>query len=614
MCGIAGFLEFSRDARPHEERTDILRRMGRQLARRGPDDEQIVCDDMLSLVFRRLSIMAVADGAQPIWNEDRTALVAVNGEIYNHRELRRNLQARHTFRTGSDCEVVLHLYEDLGVEAFARLDGIFSACIWDQRLRTLVLARDPLGVKPMFFSLGTTHLLFGSELKALRAHPLCSRELEWDDLHLGGPRDRFYCPDYLSRLPSYVKGVEVLPGGHYLTLRNGRCSGPIAYWRAEDSHLDVPHRVDELCERYAELLEGAVGRQLMSEVPVGAFLSGGLDSCAMVAVARRQGARIHCFNIVEESVERAGDARAAAELAELLQLEFSQIHFRDDHFRLTHTPGLSELEYFVWMLDTPFPDPEIFFKHEAHRYVKTVRPDIKVMLLGQGADEFAGGYSNSHAVSHASWDHYLSSQRRALFAQPYQASLDGCRLGDRLPVSYRAIMRRFCQSLQRYNLWHEDRTSASQGIESRVPFLDRGLVEFLWSIPEELHSTLFWDKEIERRAAARWLPERLCRRPKVPFLEGPDSSSLVRMFGTLFRNAWPDFLEKYVAVPDGLFGSKELAELAKRAPVDPAALDGLFRLMALAIFERLGRGGGQDDFAGIMTPPSFMRADSGERL
>lgn len=588
----------------------ILERMGLQLARRGPDDEKRYCDDALSLVFRRLSIVDVDKGSQPLWNEDCTVLVAVNGEIYNHRDLRAGLKDEHVFRTDSDCEIVVHLYEELGVEAFSRFNGIFAICIWDLRERKLVLARDHLGVKPMFFSDGPDRFLFASEIKALRAHPKCSTELNWDDLHLGGPRDGMHDPRYSLRLPSYVKGIDILPGGHYLTVQDGRRSGPRAYWRMEDARVDVPNDAAALCERYADLLEDAVRIQLMSDVPVGLFLSGGLDSCTIAAIAKRYLPGIRCLNIVEETVEASGDAEAARDLAAHLDLSFSQVRFQADHFLARQPLGLAELEYFVWMLDTPFLDPEIFFKHEAHRFLKTERPDLKVVLLGQGADEFAGGYSNSYATPQASWDHYLRTQRIAAFPAPYRDWIDRDRLRDRNAMTYRSIMRNFTCSLQRYNLWHEDRTSASQGVESRVPFLDRRLVEFQWSIPESFHAELFWDKEIVRKAASRWLPERFCRRRKVPFFQGTDMSSVTQMFFVLFRNAWPSFIEKYVDVPDGLFDKKAIVQLAGNASSDPTALINLFRVMALAIFERQGVPMAPDHYPGFMTPPSPLTVAS----
>jgi asparagine synthase (glutamine-hydrolysing) len=193
VCGFAGFLDTSAPAKL-EERTAILHRMGAQLARRGPDDQQIFCDDVFALVFRRLSVVDINTGTQPIWNEDGSVMAAVNGEIYNHRELRDGLRQRHTFRSRSDCEIVLHLFEDFGVDAFARLNGIFAVCIWERLTRKLILARDHLGVKPMFYSVRNTHLLFGSELKALRVHPKCSSELEWDDFHRGGPLEFMHSP------------------------------------------------------------------------------------------------------------------------------------------------------------------------------------------------------------------------------------------------------------------------------------------------------------------------------------------------------------------------------------------------------------------------------------
>ncbi|MFZ5637355.1 MAG: asparagine synthase (glutamine-hydrolyzing) [Pseudomonadota bacterium] len=604
MCGIAGFLDAKGATRAEPERIGILQRMGRQLARRGPDDESLYCDDALSLAFRRLSIVDVDNGRQPFRNADGTLLAVVNGEIYNHRELREGLKREHRFRTRSDCEIVLHLYEELGVEAFSRLNGIFAACIWDVRERRLVLARDHLGVKPMFFSDGPDGFLFASEIKALRAHPGCSTEPGWDDFHLGGPRDGMHDPRYALRLPTYVENVDTLPGGHYMTVQDGRRSGPTPYWRIEDARVDVPGRASAICERYADLLEDAVRMQLMSDVPLGVFLSGGLDSCAIAAIASRHRPDIHCLNIVEETVEASGDAAAARELAAHLGLRLSQVRFRADHFLARQPLGLAELEYFVWMLDMPFLDPEIFFKHEAHRFLKTDDPELKVVLLGQGADEFAGGYSNSYADPQPSWDRYLRMQRMAGFASPYRDWMSVDRLRERDLPSYRTVMRTFVGSLQRYNLWHEDRTSASQGVESRVPFLDRRLVEFLWSIPEPFHRELFWDKEIVRRAAARWVPEPLCRRRKVPFFQGRDMSSVTTMFFVLFRNAWPAFVEKYIDAPDNQFDGQALSRLAERAASDPAALIALFRAMALAIFSRQGRDAGRDHYPDFMTPPS----------
>jgi asparagine synthase (glutamine-hydrolysing) len=604
MCGIAGFFDRRPTRLAEPERIDLLRRMGLQLARRGPDEESVYCDETLSLVFRRLSIVDIEHGRQPFLNEDGTLLAVVNGEIYNHRELRSGLGERRRFRTGSDCEVVLHLYEEYGTDAFSRLNGIFAVCIWDLRDGSLVLARDHLGVKPMFYSDGPGAFLFGSEIKALRVHPDCSAEPGWDDFHLGGPRDGMHDPRYAHRMPSYVENVDVLPGGHYLTVRDGRCSGPRAFWRIEDAQVDVPGTASALCERYADLLEDAVRIQLMSDVPVGLFLSGGLDSCTIAAIARRHLPDIHCLNIVEETVEASGDAAAARGLATHLGLRFSSVRFRADHFLARQTLGLAELEYFVWMLDMPFLDPEIFFKHEAHRFLKTERPELKVVLLGQGADEFAGGYSNSYADPQSSWEGYLRRQRLAGFASPYRDWIDPQRLQPSELPSYRRIMRMFIGSLQRYNLWHEDRTSAAQGVESRVPFLDRRLVEFLWSIPEHFQRELFWDKEIVRRAAARWLPEPYCRRRKVPFFQGPDTSSVTRMFFVLFRNAWPAFVEKYVAVSDSRLDAKALNRLAEAAASDPAALIALFRAMAQAIFERQGREATSSHYPAAMTPPS----------
>src|ERR1051326_7209742 len=179
MCGFAGFVDFQGSRPPCLERHQWLRQMGRQLSRRGPDDEQIHDDDWVSLVFRRLSIVDIAHGRQPIWNEDRTVMVVVNGEIFNYLELRQGLADRHQIKTASDAEIVVHLYEEKGIDALQHLNGMYAIALWDTRKKQVVLARDRLGIKPLFYTQVGSQLIFASELKALIVHPQCPNELDW---------------------------------------------------------------------------------------------------------------------------------------------------------------------------------------------------------------------------------------------------------------------------------------------------------------------------------------------------------------------------------------------------------------------------------------------------
>jgi asparagine synthase (glutamine-hydrolysing) len=280
MCGFAGSASAAPCGQSRRERAEVLQAMGRQLSRRGPDDEQLFIDEHLGLVFRRLSIVDCAGGRQPIANEDGTVIVAINGEIYNHQDARRTLRGDHRFRTHSDSEVVVHLYEERGADALTGLIGMFAIAIWDLVNQQLFLARDRLGIKPLYYSRHGSDLLFGSEVKALLAHPACSREFNWRD----------WTPEP-GRLPTFVTGVECLPAGHYLQWNSRGDLVTRCYWNLDealttpDTGLSPEHYVD----RFADLFEDSVALRLMADVPVGAFLSGGLDSAAMVAVAARRG-------------------------------------------------------------------------------------------------------------------------------------------------------------------------------------------------------------------------------------------------------------------------------------------------------------------------------------
>ncbi len=611
MCGFAGFAASAPAAGSLPERIASLHAMGAQLARRGPDDEQLLVDDYLGLVFRRLAIVDCEGGRQPIANEDGTLSVAVNGEIFNHEELRRALAADHVFRTRSDAEVVLHLFEDRGPDALGALIGLFAIAIWDSTRRRLFLARDRFGIKPLYYAPVGPDLLFGSEIKALLAHPACSRRFRWRD-----------CSPEPGRLPTFVSGVDSLPGGHYLTWEPGRMTATRRYWNLDEAMAapDEGLTADDYVERYADLFEESVRLRLMGEVPVGAFVSGGLDSAAMAAAAARQGQALPCFTIVERSSWQCGDAQAAADVASLVGAPFYPVLYDHrtlgDELRL----GLEDLEYFVWLMELPAFSLEFLFKHELHRFAKTVIPDLKVILLGQGADEFAGGYSNSAARPHAGWDDYVTrsltpawkaERRHALGIAELFAPVVSRDVYEPLPAApFHHEMRERLYTLQTFNLWHEDRTSAGQGIEARVPYLDHRLVELLAGIPPRLHEELFWDKQIVRRAARRWLPESLVARRKVPFVFAGDRSSTVDFLHRLVAAIFPEFREEYLQGPYRLFDEAMLVQFMRIADAQPGrreqAVRFLVTCMGISILERMCRKG-PADFSATWRPPSPLR-------
>jgi asparagine synthase (glutamine-hydrolysing) len=596
MCGFAGFLEVHPNAPSSVERQRILHNMGQALSRRGPDDEQLF-DDQLSLVFRRLSIVDLHTGQQPIWNEDHTLFIVVNGEIYNHQELRGHLKQEHHFRTRSDAEVVLHLYEERGPKALDLLIGMFSIAIWDTKQQRLFLARDRMGIKPLFIYRSSSLLLFGSELKALLCHPACPREPRWRDIEAS-----FYVVKTKRELASYLEGVEQLPGGHYATYQGGQWSLH-CYWSIEEHFEKDSRRTPaQYIDEYASLVEDSVQKRLMSDVPVGAFLSGGLDSSIIVAIASRSQKELHCFHALEESVVRCGDTAAAQSLASLLKIPLHPIRF--DHQTLVDDLGfnLASFEYFIWLLDAPRFHLEWLLKHEMHRYAKTINPSMKVMLLGQGADEFAGGYTHVYGLE-TSWEGYeldikqvlrqeaIESQRLSpmlcdLLQEPYLLSLQSSKYS-----LFQEEMRRRVGVLQNFNLWHEDRSSSGQGMESRVPFLDHRLIELLASVPASMQQELFWNKNIVRQAAQRWLPKELIERPKVGFFFTRDQSSIWALARRLLKATYLDFEEKYLRQANALFPLEKLRALYTRSlqggQGGRVALEKLFGCMSIEVFRSL---------------------------
>ncbi|MGK3963604.1 asparagine synthase-related protein [Sorangium sp. So ce1667] len=365
----------------------------------------------------------------------------------------------------------------------------------------------------------------------------------------------------------------------------------------------------------------AVRGQLMSDVPVGAFLSGGLDSSLLCAIAAKQGQALPCFTVVERTTVDAGDVARARRLTEALDLAFHPVSYDHEGFAEQIGFSLASLESFVWMMDAPRFTPELLFKHELHRYAKTVVPDLKAMLLGQGADEFAGGYSTPRGAQVADWDGYAArlspSPPAQLVARGVPEPMRALVRPEALAVEGRAgvgapfhrEMRRRLLSLQALNLWNEDRIAAVQGVEARVPYLDHRLVEHLAAIPPALHRELFWDKAIVRRAAAGFLPDEFVHAPKVPFWLSGDASSVHAIMVDCARRCFPAFLEAYLGQPDSLFSASALiavyARTRSRAPGRVEAAKLLLACMTAAIFARLCRDLRRDALAiRPMGPPS----------
>src|SRR5271156_2877098 len=279
MCGITGMANLSGPVR-----SEILTRMANTLRPRGPDDEGYYIPApapggaAVGLGFRRLSIIDLSGGRQPMSNEDGSLWIVCNGEIYNHADLRPALESRgHLFRTRSDIEVLLHLYEEHGPECVTKVNGMFALAIWDGPNQTLFLARDRMGKKPLYYRATPGQLIFGSEVKALLAHPDCPRELDARNL------SKYLAYEYVPSPHCIFKGIHKLPAGHWLTWKNGQVRLH-RYWDLQFSTDKDNRPENEIAEELGERLKKAVRRRLISDVPLGVFLSGGIDSSSVVAM------------------------------------------------------------------------------------------------------------------------------------------------------------------------------------------------------------------------------------------------------------------------------------------------------------------------------------------
>lgn len=548
MCGIAGFrLDAPADAAALAAMTATLRH-------RGPDGVGYFAEGAVGLGHRRLSILDLATGSQPQTNEDGSVVVVFNGEIYNHRVLRAELGARgHVFSTRSDTEVLVHLYEQEGDAFPARLNGIFAFALYDRRRRRLLLVRDPLGVKPLYYAEVPGGLLFGSELKALAAHPACPRGID-----MGALRAYLTC-EYVPAPLTILEGVRKLLPGHML-VSTGTHAEMRRYWSMPHP-VPVPERREEAAEALRESILRSVSGQLMSDVPLGVFLSGGVDSTTVAAAMKAGGGRVESFSIGFEdpSFDESAFARAAAR------------HLECDHHEHAFSGAelLAEVPRVLGHLDEPFADPSVFPTALLSRFT---RERVTVALGGDGGDELFAGYPTYWV--HAGYGRYSAAPhwlRRAALAAADAA----------LPVSHANLtfsykLRKFRDGAEyampeRHHLWlgawtpgrlaalmpgappaptapwdwippppspdavtsaqwldvhtylledilaKVDRASMMASLEARVPLLDPEILAFAFSLPVPWRLEGRRGKVLLKEAFARDLPPGFFDRPKKGF-------------------------------------------------------------------------------------------------
>jgi asparagine synthase (glutamine-hydrolysing) len=559
MCGICGRLDFDIDARVAPERVVA---MLDTIRHRGPDDEGIYVNAHVGLGHRRLSIIDLSTGHQPLSNEDGTIWIVFNGEIYNFHELRRFLLGRgHIFTTQTDTEVIVHLYEEYGVECIQKLRGMFAFAIWDNKSQTLLVARDRVGIKPLYYCLTNRFLSFASEIKALLADPGVSREMSPEFI------DRFFTFSYLPGHETLLKGVQKLLPGHYLVVRHGRTEIR-QYW-----DLHFPKQKDRLDpadaeKQLVELLGETVELHMIADVPVGVLLSGGLDSTAVLSFAVERTDKPISSYTIGFSDSGIADERPYARLAAQT--------FGTQHHEMTITPAdfASFMPQYVWYMEEPVCEPPAV----AMYYVsKLAKEHVKVLLSGEGGDEAFAGYSNYRNIfwlerakrllaplngtairglsaagtmvrsarlskylplmgarfpdyylsRTASPDRFTEGGFQGMYSRHFSTTLDRERTV--------APMRQLQANVQGHStidamlyidtkswlpddlLIKADKMTMANSLELRVPLLDHKLLEFAATLPCDLKVNGFCTKYIAKRALSKRVPEPIVRRRKTGF-------------------------------------------------------------------------------------------------
>ena len=623
MCGICGKLQYDPEARVSP---DLLQRMTDAIVHRGPDGEGKYLSGPVGLGHRRLAIIDLHAGAQPMCNEDGTLWIVFNGEIYNFPELRRTLLAwGHRFSSSTDTEVILHLYEEYGVDCLSHLRGMFAFALWDNRERTLFLARDRVGIKPLYYTDTGSALLFGSEIKSLLADPAVPREVDPQMV------DRFLTFFYPAGCETLFRGILKLDPGHYLLVKNGRVLRR-QYWDLQFERNGSPPDFKEASDELHGLVMQTVQDHLISDVPVGVLLSGGVDSTAILACAAQgSAARIKTFTVGFEGQEFA-DERPFARLA--------ADRFGTDHHEITLSPGQfsSFLPSYVRHMEEPVCEaPAIALYYVS----KLAQQHVKVLLSGEGGDEAFGGYGNyrnllllekmkslagplkgvlSQCLKGASRisglarfgkyadlirpdlaDYYysrtaspfsyFSRQRRGLYTPSFLAATRVGRSTQVVRDLFQNIAGRPLLDQMLYvdsKTWlpddlliKADKITMANSVELRVPLLDHAVLEFAARLPPDFKVRGLATKRIFRHAFAGSLPEPVLKRKKAGF-----PVPLRHWLQHDLRDYAHDVLLSTRALSRGYFRKASMEKALRQGGGDGMPAKEIFSLLSLELWHR----------------------------
>ncbi len=562
MCGICGIAS-SREGAPISK--EVLERMNRSIAHRGPDEDGFFINDKVGLASRRLSIIDLASGQQPITNEDQSMWIVFNGEIYNYRELKNYLEKHgHSFKTNSDTEVILHLFEEFGTECVQHLDGIFAFAIWNEKTQELMLARDRMGIKPMYYThLPNWQFIFGSEMKAILANPAVERKIDLISLN------EYLSYEYVPTPRTIMRNIWRLEAGHYL-IYNRRGVEIKAYnnlsFRQSESRPPVDWR-DYSAGLY-DTVRSAVQRELVSDVPVGVLLSGGLDSSAVAALmVDLYPGKVESFTIGFEEGS-FDESQYARQVAKYLGTQHNEM-------TLTSKKAVELVSDISSVLDEPFADSSII---PTYLLSKFARQKVKVVLGGDGGDELFAGYPT--VLSHKLIEYYERLTPWALRAYLAPRVLNSLKVSfDNISLDFR--LRRFLAGrgvplLTRHHRWlgsfidqekdsllqdwikpvlrdtyyqsyqyaHEgdakealnqilyndqktylegdilykvDRASMAASLEVRVPLLNREVVNYANDLPLDLKLHNLTGKFLLKKSMQGKLPKEIINRSKKGF-------------------------------------------------------------------------------------------------
>jgi asparagine synthase (glutamine-hydrolysing) len=618
MCGICGVVSFQPNA-PADRST--LLRMNASLQHRGPDDEGYYEDDQAGLAMRRLSIIDLHTGQQPISNESGDIWVVYNGEIYNFQKVRADLEQRgHTFKTQTDTEIIVHAYEEYGDECVTYFNGMFAIALWDAAERRLFLARDRLGIKPLYYWSGVDKLVFGSELKALTRHPDVPRQVDFSAL------DLFLTLEYIPAPRTIYNGISKLLPGHRLVAEKGNIK-ITQYW-------DVPYRpISQSEEECAEILAGlireSVSLHLRSDVPLGAFLSGGIDSSTILGcMGHGTGEPVRTFSIgfQDDTYNELPHAEAVAR------------HFGTKHQAEVLKPDHTELtEKLVTHFDEPFADTSIF---PTYLVSKLASHEVKVVLSGDGGDELFAGYDTYLAerlnryygrlpkclrrqvlpkiagwlppqpakkgrvnkvkrmveggaldpsLQHARWMIFMNSaEKDSLYRSDLRVALCDDLVAEFFNGYFEKADNFDHLAQQQYVdvktyladdiLTKVDRMSMAASIEARVPFLDYHLVEFALNLPGHMKLNRARTKYILRQAVKNLVPQSVLEKPKEGF-----SIPMKHWLCTSLKSMMLDLLSKATFQKHGYFEHRVVARWIQEHLEGHA--NHSHRLWALMVFE-----------------------------